>query len=265
MTIAENINRILQAKSDIKSAIENKGVEVGNITIDKYADKINQITSVDKPINVFEGLNLMGKDLDLVGWDYPTGMKSLSGMFNGLPVKSINVGGWQTEECEDMSNLFSTTLYLEELKGMKDLNTSNVVNMNGMFGATFMKGVEWDLNLAEWNTGKVKNMDNLFRDNIGLKRLDVSGWDMSSVESASDMFVNCYELETLYFGYGLKVSVDFTGCDKLSVDSLLSVINGVANVRNEEQKPVLTFGASNLTKLTDAQKAIAINKGWSLE
>ena len=43
ITIAENLQRIIQAKADIKVAIENKGVVVGDITIDNYADKINQI------------------------------------------------------------------------------------------------------------------------------------------------------------------------------------------------------------------------------
>ena len=263
-TVTENLNRIIQAKSDIKNAIENKGVDVGDVTIDKYADKINQITSVDKPINVFSGLDLKEKELDLLGWEYPTGMKSLSGMFNGLPVSFISVGRWQTDDCEDMSYMFSTTLYLEEIKGLDDLNTSNVVNMRGMFESAFMHGT-WNLDLSTWDVSKVKNMSNQFAYDTKLMGLDISGWDMSSVENANGMFSNCWELETLRFGGGLKVSTDFDGCDNLSVDSLLSVINGVANVRNVEQKPVLRFGAINLAKLTSEEKAIAINKGWSLE
>ena len=43
MNIADNLNRIIQAKSDIKTAIEKKGVDVGDITIDKYAEKIDLI------------------------------------------------------------------------------------------------------------------------------------------------------------------------------------------------------------------------------
>lgn len=44
MTIAENLQRIQTAKTDIKTAIENKGVNVGDITIDGYAAKIDEIT-----------------------------------------------------------------------------------------------------------------------------------------------------------------------------------------------------------------------------
>lgn len=43
MAIYDQINRIKNAKAAIKTAIEGKGVTVGNGTIDTYAEKINQI------------------------------------------------------------------------------------------------------------------------------------------------------------------------------------------------------------------------------
>lgn len=43
MAIADQITRIKNAKSAIKTAIEGKGVTVGDGTIDTYAEKINQI------------------------------------------------------------------------------------------------------------------------------------------------------------------------------------------------------------------------------
>lgn len=45
MSIANEIQRLQSAKADIKSAIEEKGVTVGNGTIDTYAEKISQISS----------------------------------------------------------------------------------------------------------------------------------------------------------------------------------------------------------------------------
>ena len=47
MAIADQITRIKNAKSAIKTAIEGKGVTVGNGTIDTYAAKINQIQQGD--------------------------------------------------------------------------------------------------------------------------------------------------------------------------------------------------------------------------
>ena len=43
MSIATEIERLQNAKANIKTSIENKGVEVGEGTIDTYAEKINQI------------------------------------------------------------------------------------------------------------------------------------------------------------------------------------------------------------------------------
>ncbi|MBR6741277.1 MAG: InlB B-repeat-containing protein [Clostridia bacterium] len=44
MSIATEIQRLAQAKADIKTAIENKGVTVGDGTIDTFASKISEIT-----------------------------------------------------------------------------------------------------------------------------------------------------------------------------------------------------------------------------
>lgn len=45
MSIATEIQRLAQAKADIKSAIEEKGVTVGDGTIDTFATKINEIST----------------------------------------------------------------------------------------------------------------------------------------------------------------------------------------------------------------------------
>lgn len=44
MSIANEIQRLQSAKADIKSAIEQKGVTVGDGTIDTYAEKISEIS-----------------------------------------------------------------------------------------------------------------------------------------------------------------------------------------------------------------------------
>ena len=43
MSIASEITRIQNAKASIKTSIENKGVTVGDGTLDTYANKINAI------------------------------------------------------------------------------------------------------------------------------------------------------------------------------------------------------------------------------
>lgn len=60
---------------------------------------------------------------------------------------------------------------------------------------------------------------------------------------------------------GLADSFDFSSLTKLTEQSLVNIMNEAATVTGGQ---VLTFGATNLAKLTDEEKAIAINKGWTL-
>ena len=49
----------------------------------------------------------------------------------------------------------------------------------------------------------------------------------------------------------------------LTVDSLVSVLNALQQL-DEGTSYTCTIGSTNLAKLTDEQKAIATNKGWTL-
>ena len=60
---------------------------------------------------------------------------------------------------------------------------------------------------------------------------------------------------------GLAVSFDFSSLTKLTEQSLVNIMNEAATVTGGQ---VLTFGSANLSKLSDEEKAIAINKGWTL-
>ena len=62
-------------------------------------------------------------------------------------------------------------------------------------------------------------------------------------------------------GFG-AISADFSLSDSpnLTVESLMNVINQAATVTGK----TMTLGSTNLAKLTDEQKAVATNKGWTL-
>ena len=57
MSISTEIQRIMTAKANIKTAIENKGVTVGDETIDTYAEKIGEIVSGDYDQGYEDGKN----------------------------------------------------------------------------------------------------------------------------------------------------------------------------------------------------------------
>ena len=78
MSIASEIQRLQTAKADIKAAIEQKGVVVGDGTIDTYAEKISEISSggtdIDRCLKSgrFPNLNVFGKTevvLNLDSWE----------------------------------------------------------------------------------------------------------------------------------------------------------------------------------------------------
>ena len=61
----------------------------------------------------------------------------------------------------------------------------------------------------------------------------------------------------------LKVDLDLSPCPNLTKESLLNVFNEAADVTSSPK--TLTLGSTNLAKLTDEDKAIATNKGWTLQ
>ena len=75
------------------------------------------------------------------------------------------------------------------------------------------------------------------------------------------MFHNCTNLTDLGGFKGLKADLNLTSSKKLTHESLMNVINNLAEVNTN---PTLSLGSENLAKLTDDEKTIAINKGWIL-
>ena len=67
-------------------------------------------------------------------------------------------------------------------------------------------------------------------------------------------------------GFGaIKESIDLSDADVLNVDSIMNVITQAADLNSLGiTGKTMTFGSTNLAKLTDAQKAVATNKGWTL-
>lgn len=74
-------------------------------------------------------------------------------------------------------------------------------------------------------------------------------------------FRGCSSLKNINGGIEAKVSVDLSPCTKLTHGSLMNVINSIQTVTTAQ---TLTLGTTNLAKLTDAEKKVATDKGWTL-
>ena len=77
-------------------------------------------------------------------------------------------------------------------------------------------------------------------------------------------FVGCANLEVLEFTGTLKVDTWLSGAPKLSLASLQSVIDSLADFSGTGTSKKITFGAKNKAKLSAAQLAQVTDKGWVL-
>lgn len=89
--------------------------------------------------------------------------------------------------------------------------------------------------------------------------------DLSSGTNFNGTWVFCQKLTTLS-GFGaIKESIWLNESPNLTVDSIMNIINQAANLNSLGiTGKTMTFGSTNLAKLTDAQKAVATSKGWTL-
>ena len=160
---------------------------------------------------------------------------------------------FNTSKVTNMSSLFRGC---SELESIPLFDTSKVDNMTNMFYNCSHLG-----SVPLFDTSKVTSMSGLFK---GCSQLtSVPKLDTSRVTTTGSMFSGCAQLTTLGGFIGLKVSLDLSGSPLLTHDSLLNVINEAADVTSSPKN--LTLGSTNLAKLTDEEKAIATNKGWTLK
>lgn len=95
----------------------------------------------------------------------------------------------------------------------------------------------------------------------------IEGIDLSSAKNVNNMFSYCSALENITFNGVIKISgLNLSPCTALTHDSLMSAINALYDWASEggTSTYTLTLGSTNLGKLTDAEKAIATQKGWTL-
>ena len=155
------------------------------------------------------------------------------------------VNNIDTSNATDMGNMFSGCSKLEQVR---NLLTSNVKYFNYMFSyCSSLKIIdELDASSCAFINYMFNGTKSYFTDFGGLKDL---GKAYLTTQSANNS------------AYTLNLST----CPALTHDSLMNVINNlydIASIGVQPQK--LQLGSTNLAKLTDEEKAIATNKGWSI-
>lgn len=137
------------------------------------------------------------------------------------------------------------------------LDTSKCVNLTNIFSycRTITEVPVIDMTAAATNSSA------MFRDCyilVTIEKLIVA----SGNNYNSTMFQSCRSLQNLVIeGTIGQNGFDVHWSTQLSHDSLMSIINAL---KSGVSGLTVTLGSANLAKLTDAEKAIATEKGWTL-
>ena len=150
---------------------------------------------------------------------------------------------------------FSSMFYnCTNLTTIPSLNTSNGTNFPSMF-----YNCKKLTTIPSLDTSNGTNFRYMFYYCTNLSSIPLL--DTSNGTDFTSMFHSCTNLTDLGGFKGLKADLNLTSSKKLTHESLMNVINNLAEVNTN---PTLSLGSENLAKLTDDEKTIAINKGWIL-
>lgn len=134
--------------------------------------------------------------------------------------------------------LFYNFSNLTSIEGLDNLDTSNVVNMNSMFGECHSL---INLNVSTFATSKVRSMAGMFGECHSLTNLNVSTFDTSKVTNMFSMFGNCNSL----------TSLDVSNFNTSNVTTMHSMFVDCDNLRN------LNLGYFDTSKVTNTYNMFA--------
>ena len=91
----------------------------------------------------------------------------------------------------------------------------------------------------------------------------ITGLNLTYTSNTGSMFTNCYALENITLTGTIPVSIFFSASPLLTHDSLMNIINALADVTGGTAQ-VLILHATSTATLTTEEIAIATAKNWSI-
>lgn len=159
MSIRSQISRLKNAKARIKTAIENKGVTVGNGTIDTYASKINEINTAE---------DYFGEITESqYGWVGGSITKAIKKIPENLVISSTHID-YLFEFCSSITtipnfNLSSVVGTRYMFNGCTSLISIPNINLPELVDATYMfSNCSALADVPALNAPKLSIMDNMF-------------------------------------------------------------------------------------------------------
>ncbi|MCI6265875.1 MAG: leucine-rich repeat domain-containing protein [Erysipelotrichaceae bacterium] len=146
-----------------------------------------------------------------------------------------------------------------KLKKLNNLSLSSTnKGINYCFDSTSIEVIDID-------TSMITNFQNAFSSCYYLRK--IIKLDFASATNVSSTFNNCNNLLEIVQISNIKITgLNFSSSTLLRRESLLKILNALYDYAAEGSTDTYTLivGTKNLAKLSDEEKAIATNKGWTL-
>lgn len=255
----------------------------------------SKITSMEKMFNDCQKLTI----LNLSNFN-TSNVTSMSLMFyDCYKLSNLDLSNFDTSKVTRFDYMFYKCYALTSLD-LSNFDTSNATRMDEMFD--YCQKLT-NLNLSNFVTSKVTNFNHMFSNCEILQTLTFDNIDTSNATNFSGMFYNCRMILTIptlngskatslsslfyncfnltnfngiinlgqaysitqnanYYNYTLDISNSYRN---LTHESLVNIINNLYDIKTKGCKPQkLVLGTSNLKKLTEEERNIAVSKGWTL-
>ena len=220
--------------------------------------KVKNIKSVPPSTTADAGKVLTVNEDGSISWQQKGvggGMKAFfdaGGKCQGSTATSFDnvISFGDTSDVTDMSSVFRGCSWLTSIPL---LDTSNVTNMSSVF-----RGCSRLTSVPLFDTSNVTDMSYMFRECS--KLTSVPSFDTSNVTDMNNIFSYCSGLEAIHI-INIGTNLDVSSSTKFTREALLEIIGNLKTVTTTKR---LTMGSTNLAKLTEEDKAIATNKGWTL-
>lgn len=232
---------------DMATEIESIQTGSGGNPMQEYVNN-NGGNGVPSCEYLFYNYNGTRLDSVLKGLD-TSKVTNMHSMFEGC-INLTTIPLLDTSSVTTMANMFSNCF---RLTSIPQLDTSSVTNMNYMF-----ENCNSITTIPLLDTSKVTNMSSMFYNCNSLTT--IPQLDTNSVTKMGNMFSSCSNLKEIHMT-GMKVSFNISASTNFTESALVEILNNLATVTSTQ---TLTMGSTNLAKLTDEEKAIATNKGWTL-
>ena len=257
MSIASEIERIQNAKTSIKTALENKGADVGTGTMDTYAEKINKLPVLTSELNAMNYLfadDKFADDIDVILKIVKQPTRADYAFSNATNLKEIDLSSVDMSKCTNISGMFNNCYNVMKIK-FGNIESKEVTTATSVFSNCEEL---IDLDMSCFDFGKVTQLQSFSSYIYNLKNFKC----FKNLGKAYKQKTKNYYAYSLYLSNG----------NSLTHESLMDIINKIYDLNLSYNvagggtlyTQQLTIGSTNVAKLTSAEIKKATDKGWTV-